>query len=67
MTVRFAAAASQDADVFRALLEIAFCLALPEDVINRPGLRNQLERAPDEVPPPNPGPSRDQVLSLLDS
>lgn len=64
---RFAAAASQDADVFRALLEIACCLALPQEVLQRPGLRAQLERAPDGVPSPIPGPSRAELLSLLSS
>lgn len=65
LLVKVASAALQHADVFRAALEIAFCLALPQEVFQRPALRELLERAPAEPPPPAPGPDRDQLLSLL--
>jgi 2-polyprenyl-6-methoxyphenol hydroxylase-like FAD-dependent oxidoreductase len=39
---RLLVAASQDADVFRAMLEIAMCVALPQDVIARPHVAAKL-------------------------
>ncbi len=38
---RLTAAASYDADTFRALMETVLCLALPEEVIERPGIRER--------------------------
>lgn len=43
---RLAAAAPYDADVFRALLETVLCLALPQDVIARPGMKERLTSQP---------------------
>ena len=58
-------AMSRDADVFRAGLEIASCLALPQEVFARPGLAQRvLEAAGGEVAS-LPGPDRAQVLELV--
>jgi 2-polyprenyl-6-methoxyphenol hydroxylase-like FAD-dependent oxidoreductase len=58
-------AMSRDPDVFRAGLEISSCLALPQDVLARPGLAQRvLELAGDGTAPP-PGPTREQVLQLM--
>jgi 2-polyprenyl-6-methoxyphenol hydroxylase-like FAD-dependent oxidoreductase len=62
---RFLAAALQDPDVFRGLLEIITCLALPEEVVTRPGMRERIEAGGDVAPPPTPGPDRAQLLDLL--
>jgi flavin-dependent dehydrogenase len=57
-------AAPYDADLFRALLETITCLALPQDVIDRPGIRAKIEQAGHQAPPV-PGPDRQQLLNLL--
>ncbi len=54
-----------DADVFRAVLETVGCLALPDEVFARPGLWAKVQLAARE-PTPLPGPSRSQLLALLD-
>lgn len=59
------AAANTDPDAFRAFLEIAFCLALPDEVRERPGMREKAERARHEPQQPAPGPDRRQLLRLL--
>ena len=59
-----AAAAPYDADVFRALIETVTCLALPQEVTNRPGIRAKIEQSGGQAPPA-PGPDRQQLLSLL--
>jgi 2-polyprenyl-6-methoxyphenol hydroxylase-like FAD-dependent oxidoreductase len=59
------AAASCDADVFRGLLETVLCLALPEEVIDRPGMRDRIEQSGRSGPRPVPGPDRAQLLELL--
>jgi 2-polyprenyl-6-methoxyphenol hydroxylase-like FAD-dependent oxidoreductase len=61
---RLAAAAPYDADLFRALIETITCLALPQEVINRPGIRAKIEQS-DRQASPAPGPDRQQLLSLL--
>jgi 2-polyprenyl-6-methoxyphenol hydroxylase-like FAD-dependent oxidoreductase len=62
---RLTAAASHDADVFRALMETVLCLALPEEVIERPGMREKIEQSGSHSPAPAPGPDRAQLLQLL--
>ena len=58
-------AMTRDADVFRAGLEIASCLALPQEVFARPGLAQRvLEVARGEVAR-LPAPDREQVLKLV--
>ncbi len=58
------AAADRDAKVFRAALEISNCLALPKDVLARPGL---VERAVDVANgyAAPAAPSRDELLALV--
>jgi 2-polyprenyl-6-methoxyphenol hydroxylase-like FAD-dependent oxidoreductase len=58
-------AASDDADVFRARLEIRTCLALPQEVLARPHIREMLDGASTSEQPPPPGPDRTQLLDIL--
>jgi 2-polyprenyl-6-methoxyphenol hydroxylase-like FAD-dependent oxidoreductase len=62
---RLANSSPYDADLFRARIEIALCLALPHEVIQRPGINEKIERLAHESPPPVPGPNRQQLLELL--
>jgi 2-polyprenyl-6-methoxyphenol hydroxylase-like FAD-dependent oxidoreductase len=62
---RLASAASYDADAFRAFMETRLCLALPQEVIQRPRVKNAIERLGHQAPPPAPGPDRQQLLKLL--
>ena len=62
---RLANAAPYDADVFRAFVETILCLALPQDVIQRPGVKDAIEQLGHKAPPPVPGPDRQQLLQLL--
>jgi flavin-dependent dehydrogenase len=62
---RFAAAAPYDPDVFRGLLETILCMALPQEVLERPGIRDKIEQYGDAEPPPTPGPDREELLRLL--
>jgi 2-polyprenyl-6-methoxyphenol hydroxylase-like FAD-dependent oxidoreductase len=45
---------SQDADVFRGMLEIAMCVALPQDVIARPHVAAKLAELDGRSLPPDP-------------
>ncbi|MEU2348136.1 FAD-dependent oxidoreductase [Modestobacter sp. NPDC049651] len=59
-------AAGQDADLFRALLEVIGCLTLPSEVFRRPGLADRaLQLAGDRPAPGLPGPDRRQLLELV--
>jgi 2-polyprenyl-6-methoxyphenol hydroxylase-like FAD-dependent oxidoreductase len=62
---RLAATAPYDADVFRAFLETVLCLALPQDVVERSGIKDKIEQSGHRTPPPTPGPDRRQLLQLL--
>jgi flavin-dependent dehydrogenase len=62
---RFAVAAMYDIDVFRAFLETRGCLALPAEVLARPGLGEKVEQLGGSEPPRVPGPDRAQLLQLL--
>ena len=55
-----------DPDVFRGFLDIMSCLALPQEVMARPGFAERVSElaAAHDAPPP-PGPSREQLLALL--
>ncbi len=52
---RLLVAASRDADVFRGMLEIAMCVALPREVIARPHIAAKLAEWDGLSLPPDPG------------
>ncbi len=55
-----------DADVFRGMLEMRLCLALPQDILARPGFLEKVDAyrdAPDAMQ--IPGPSRTDLVALL--
>jgi 2-polyprenyl-6-methoxyphenol hydroxylase-like FAD-dependent oxidoreductase len=58
-------AMSRDADVFRAGLEIASCLALPQEVFARPGLAQRVLEVAGGETARLPGPDRGEVLKLV--
>jgi 2-polyprenyl-6-methoxyphenol hydroxylase-like FAD-dependent oxidoreductase len=62
---RLANSAPYDADAYRAFLETIFCLALPQEVLQRPGIKDTIDRLGHQAPPPAPGPDRQQLLQLL--
>jgi 2-polyprenyl-6-methoxyphenol hydroxylase-like FAD-dependent oxidoreductase len=65
-TAGLLAAARLDPDMFRAMLEWRGCLALPRDILARPGLAERIAELTDGVaPPPLPGPDREQLLALV--
>jgi 2-polyprenyl-6-methoxyphenol hydroxylase-like FAD-dependent oxidoreductase len=61
-----AVAMRYDADVFRAAVEMRTMLALPQEVMARPGLVDRIREIADarEAPIP-PGPSREELLRML--
>lgn len=61
----FFTAAMHDPEVFRAMIETLTCLALPQEVLARPGMRERIEQHSGAVPRPGPGPDRAQLLQLL--
>jgi len=63
----FQSALMSDADVFRGALEMASCLAFPQEVMARPLIRERIEQVtvPDE-PMRLPAPRRSELLQLLD-
>lgn len=61
----FDAAMLHDADLFRAALEMALCLALPEEVFARPGLIDKVHGAATTGSTPVPGPDRNTLLELV--
>lgn len=65
VVVRFATAAMHDQDLFRGLLETITCLALPQQVLARPGVQEAMERLGSDTPTPFPGPSRRELVDLL--
>lgn len=62
----FSAAQMSDPDVFRASLEMGFCLALPDEVMSRRYVQKALADPPDldDMPLP-PVPSRQELEELL--
>jgi 2-polyprenyl-6-methoxyphenol hydroxylase-like FAD-dependent oxidoreductase len=59
-------AVMHDADAFRAMLELRLCLATPQEVFGRIGFRERLAAYADEEPMTMPGPSRADLVALLD-
>jgi 2-polyprenyl-6-methoxyphenol hydroxylase-like FAD-dependent oxidoreductase len=64
---RFAAAASYDADVFRAMIETVVCVALPQEVMARPHVAAKMAEFEGHTLPPDHGMDRGQLLALLES
>lgn len=63
-----AAAIQRDAEVYHGFLEIVSCLALPADVLARPGFLDLVLTVADgDGPAPLPGPNRGELLALLSS
>jgi hypothetical protein len=65
--VQLVQASGADGDAFRALLETVLCLALPQEVLARPGMAEKIARYDPEAAPPTPGPNREQLLTLLEA
>ena len=64
---RLLVAASRDADVFRGMLEIAMCVALPQEVLARPHVAAKLAELDGQPLPPNPAIiDRHRMAALLD-
>ncbi|NMO93644.1 NAD(P)/FAD-dependent oxidoreductase [Actinomycetospora sp. TBRC 11914] len=61
----FLAAAMEDPEVFRALLETVMCLALPDEVLARPHVAAAVEARRGTAPDPPPGPDREELLALV--
>ncbi|PRY48694.1 2-polyprenyl-6-methoxyphenol hydroxylase-like FAD-dependent oxidoreductase [Geodermatophilus tzadiensis] len=61
----FLAAAVQDADLFRAMLEYRLCLAPLAEVLARPAVRERVAATSPGPPPRSPGPDRARLLELL--
>ena len=60
------AAMMVDADSFRAYLELTFMLALPDDLLARPGFADHALKIAASLPPPPPAaPPRPELLSML--
>ena len=60
-------AASQDADVLRGVIELAMCLALPQEVIARPRIAAKLAELDGHPLPPDPHIiDRQRMAALLD-
>jgi 2-polyprenyl-6-methoxyphenol hydroxylase-like FAD-dependent oxidoreductase len=68
MVSAFRVAAQYDPDVARAFAEVVACLAHPADVLGQPGMMDKvLAAAADRQPKAPPGPSREELLTLLGS
>jgi 2-polyprenyl-6-methoxyphenol hydroxylase-like FAD-dependent oxidoreductase len=63
--VKLQTAAAYDQDVFRAMVEVGTCLALPQQVFARPGMAERLAEHGDKERFIFPGPDRAQLLELL--
>jgi hypothetical protein len=62
---RLAAVAPFDPDLFRCLLETIQWLALPQEVLRRPGVEERIETLQGVQTRPFPGPDREQLVQLL--
>jgi len=62
---RLMAVAAHDPDLFRGLIETVLCVSLPQEVLQRPVVREKLEQLGEVEAMPMPGPDREQLLALL--
>ena len=63
--IHLRAVAMRDADVFRGMVEVINCLALPTDITSRPEIEEKLAGTNPDPPPPMPGPDRETLLRLV--
>ena len=61
----FAVAAFNDADVFRAFVEVIACIALPQDVFARPHVAAKMAEFEGHAPPRDVGIEQDRLVTLL--
>jgi flavin-dependent dehydrogenase len=61
----FLAAANADADAARAFLDVMSCLALPHQVMSRPGLQQKVASFVNAEVRATPGPTRSELLALV--
>jgi 2-polyprenyl-6-methoxyphenol hydroxylase-like FAD-dependent oxidoreductase len=61
----FLAAMPHDAELFRAYLETVACLALPDEVLARPGMQDRLARHAGRTPLQMPAPTRARLTQIL--
>jgi hypothetical protein len=65
MSKALAAASAKDSDVFRAFLDVAGVLELPEVALSRPGLMEKvIELGADWRDIPAFGPDRDELVAM---
>jgi len=60
-----ASAMMRDPDVFRGTLEMSMCMALPEEVLSRPGFMDKVKVAARDRVWKTPGPDRAALLELV--
>lgn len=65
MQAAFTTAAMSDPDVARAMLDTLSCLALPTEVMARPGLIDTVASYAGSLAPVPPVPSRDELVALV--
>ena len=61
----FAVAALNDADVFRAFVEVIACIALPQEVFARPHVAAKMAEFEGHTPPRGLGIEQDRLVTLL--
>lgn len=66
MQAAFFAAAGADGEVARAAFDVMGCLALPAEVMERPGVAERVASFASNVPSPMPGPTRADLLAVLE-
>jgi len=60
------AAMMVDPDAYRAFLELTFMLAMPGDLVSRPGFADHVRNIAAAMPPPPPlAPTRQELLAML--
>jgi 2-polyprenyl-6-methoxyphenol hydroxylase-like FAD-dependent oxidoreductase len=65
MQTAFLTGVNLDPDLARAFFDVMSCLALPAEVLGRPGIREKIAACVGLEPPQTPGPSRAELLSLM--